>query len=49
MKQNGSETESNWYFRKNVKRYLQNKKLERIPPSRHDHFQSDFNFACKDG
>ena len=38
MKQNGSETESNWNFRKNVKGYLQNKKLDRIPPSRHDHF-----------
>ena len=38
MKQNVSETESNWRFRKNVKTCLQNKKLYLMPPSRHGHF-----------
>ena len=38
MKQNVSETESNWHFRKNVKTCLQNKKLYLMPPSRHGHF-----------
>ena len=38
MKQNVSETESNWRFQKNVKTYLQNKKAYLMPPSRHDHF-----------
>ena len=38
MKQNVSETESNWGFRKNVKACLQNKKLYLMPPSRHGHF-----------
>ena len=41
MKQNVSETESNWRFRKNVKTCLQNKKAWL--------FSSDFNFICKDG
>ena len=38
MKQNVSETESNWGFRKNAKTCLQNKKLHLTPPSRHGHF-----------
>ena len=38
MKQNVSETESNWRFRKNVKTCLQNKKSYLMPPSRHGHF-----------
>ena len=38
MKQNVSETESNWNFRKNVKTYLQNKKSYLMLPSRHGHF-----------
>ena len=38
MKQNVSETGSNWRFRKNVKTCLQNKKLYLMPPSRHGHF-----------
>ena len=38
MKQNVSETESNWGFRKNVKACLQNKNLYLMPPSRHGHF-----------
>ena len=38
MKQNVSETESNWSFRKNVKTCLQNKKSYLMPPSRHSHF-----------
>ena len=38
MKQNVSETESNWHFRKNVKTCLQNKKLYLMPLSRHGHF-----------
>ena len=38
MKQNVTETESNWRFRKNVKAYLPNKKLYLLPPSRHGHF-----------
>ena len=38
MKQNVSETESNWHFRKNIKICLQNKKLYLMPPSKHGHF-----------
>ena len=38
MKQNVSETESNWHFQKIVKICLQNKKSHLIPPSRYDHF-----------
>ena len=38
MKQNVSETESNWRFRKNVKTFLQNKKSYLMPLSRHGHF-----------
>ena len=38
MKQNDSETEGNWGFRKNVKTCLQNKKSYLMPPSRHVHF-----------
>ena len=38
MKQNVSETESNWRFRKNVKTCLQSKKSYLMPTSRHDHF-----------
>ena len=38
MKQNVSETGSNWHFRKNVKMCLQNKKSYLMSPSRHDHF-----------
>ena len=38
MKQNVSERESNWRFRKNVKKYIQNKKSYQILPSRHGHF-----------
>ena len=37
MKQNVSDTESNWHFRKNVKTCLQNK-AHLMPPSRHGHF-----------
>ena len=38
MKQNISETESNWRFQKNVKTCLQNKKSYLIPPSRDGYF-----------
>ena len=38
MKQNVSETESNWGFQKNVKTCLENKKSYLMPPSRHGHF-----------
>ena len=38
MKQNVSETGSNWHFRKNVKTCLQNKKLYLMLLSRHGHF-----------
>ena len=38
MKQNVSETESNWRFQKNVKKYLQNNKSYLMLPSRHGHF-----------
>ena len=38
MKQNVSETESNWCFRKNVKICLQKKKSYLMPPLRHAHF-----------
>ena len=38
MKQNVSETESNWDFRKNVKACLQNKKAYLMLPSWHGHF-----------
>ena len=38
MKQNVSETESNWRFQKNVKTSLQNKKSYLMPLSRHGHF-----------
>ena len=38
MKQNFSETERKWYFRKNVKTCLQNRKVHLMPPSRHGHF-----------
>ena len=38
MKQNVSETGSNWRFRKNVKTCLQNKKSYLMPLSRHGHF-----------
>ena len=38
MKQNVSETGSNWRFRKNVKTCLQNKKSYPMPLSRHGHF-----------
>ena len=38
MKQNVSETESNWCFRKNVKTFLQNKKSYLMLPSRHGYF-----------
>ena len=38
MKQNFSETKSNWRFRKKLKTCLQNKKSYLMPPSRHGHF-----------
>ena len=38
MKQNVSETRSDWHFRENVKTCLQNKKTYLMPLSRHDHF-----------
>ena len=38
MKQNVSETGSNWLFQENVKTCLQSKKLYLILLSRHDHF-----------
>ena len=38
MKQNVSETGSNWRFRKNVKPCLQNKNSYLMPLSRHVHF-----------
>ena len=38
MKQNVSETESNWRFRKNVKTCLQNKKSCLMLPSKDEHF-----------
>ena len=38
MKQNVSETESNWRFRKNVKGYLQKRKAYLMLPSKHGHF-----------
>ena len=38
MKQNVSETGSNWRFQKNVKTCLQNKKSYLMPPSRYGHF-----------
>ena len=38
MKQNASETESSWHFRKNLKACLQSKKSYLMPPSRHRHF-----------
>ena len=38
MKQNVSETVSNWHFQKNVKTCLQNKKSYLMLLSRHDHF-----------
>ena len=38
MKQNVSETESNWHFRKNGKTCLQNKKSYLMLPSRYGHF-----------
>ena len=47
MKQNVSEAESNWHFRKNVKTGLQIKKLYLMSSSRHGHFHPIF--ACKDG
>ena len=40
MKQNVSETESNWHFRKNVKKCLQNKKSYLMLPSRHGPFHA---------
>ena len=38
MKQNVSETESNWPSQKNVKKCLQNMKSYLMLPSRHGHF-----------
>ena len=38
MKQNASETGSNWRFRKNVKTGLHNKKSYLMPLSGHVHF-----------
>ena len=38
MKQNVSETGSNWRYRKNVKTCLQNKKSYLMPLSRHGYF-----------
>ena len=38
MKQNVSETEGNWHFRKNIKTCLQNKKSYLMLPSMHGHF-----------
>ena len=38
MKQNISETESNWHFQKNAKACLQNKKSYLMLPSRDGHF-----------
>ena len=38
MKQNVSETESNWHFRKKLKTCLQNKKLYVMSLSKHGHF-----------
>ena len=50
MKQNVSETGSNWRFQKNVKTCLQNKKSYLMPPGfKAWSFSSDFNFVCKNG
>ena len=49
MKQDVSETESNWCFRKNVKKCLQNKKSCSIPAFEAWRFSPNFNFTCKDG
>ena len=38
MTQNVSETESNWHFQKNLKTWLQNKKVYLMLPSKHGHF-----------
>ena len=38
-KQNVSETENNWRFRKKLKTCLQNKKPYLVPPSSYDYFQ----------
>ena len=40
MKQNVSETEINWRFRKNIKTCLQNKKSYLVLLSRHGHFHA---------
>ena len=40
MKQNVSDTESNWHFRKNVKICLQQKKAYLMPPLKHGYFHS---------
>ena len=47
MKQNVSETESNWHFRKNVK---MSRKQEIVSDASFKAwpFSSDFNFTCKD-
>ena len=47
MKQNVSETESNWCFRKNIKTCLQNKKSYLMPPSRYGYFHPILIFSVK--
>ena len=47
MKQNASETESNWRFQKNVKACLQNKEVYLMPHSRHSHFHPILIFPLK--
>ena len=47
MKQNVSETESNWRFRKIIKTCIQNKKAYLMPPSRHGHFHAISIFPSK--
>ena len=48
MKQNVSETESNWHFRKNVKTST-TWETASDPAFKAWSFSSNFNFACKDG
>ena len=47
MKQNASKTEGNGHFRKNVKAYLQNKKMYLMLPSRHGCFHQILIFPVK--
>ena len=47
MKQNFSDRESNWHFRKNVRTCLQNKKAHLTPRSRIGHFHPIFTLSLK--